>query len=203
MKTAVHAIAALLLCSCASNRYFAPRIATGGFSASGMPVAIYGFGEGPGRAELRIWSDGAELYEDGAGKRTRLHVGLELINLGEGTLALEPAQVHVQDLQGSQDGPVLVPEAEPVQVQGSGTAAKGRTARLALWFEPPGLRPRQIDGFDVRWKVQIDADHAVEQVTPFGTWTMPAYYPYYPYGWPDSYWGWGWGWGFAPHHICH
>jgi hypothetical protein len=203
MKPAVHAIAALLLCSCASNRHFAPRIATGGWSASGMPVAIYGFGEGSGRAELRIWSDGADLYEDGEGKRTRLHVGLELINLGEGTLALEPAFVHVQDLQGDQDGkPVLVPESEPVQVQGSGMAAKGRTARLALWFEPPGLRPRQIDGFDVRWKVQLDADRVVEQVTPFGPWTMPEYYPYYPYG---SYWGWGWGWGwgFAPHHICH
>lgn len=197
---ATAALLLLLLGGCMSNRRFAPRIDTHAWSPSGMPAATYALGEGAQRAELRVWSDGADLQEEEAGERTLLHLGLELVNLGEVPLTLEPGDVHVQDVQGTRGGhPVELALLEPVQVTGGTSAAPGKTARLTMWFEPSGLRPRQIEGFDVRWSVRIQG-RAFEQVTPFAPWIVPpVYLGDYWYG---GFWGYGWGHGHG-HHVCH
>src|ERR1041384_3539956 len=102
MKLTGAALACVLLPlgSCATGRWFAPRVQVAGWSVSGAPMAVYGLGERGALGELRIWSDGAELLHDAEGDHAFLHVGFEVVNLGEGTLTLEPGDVHLQDLQG-------------------------------------------------------------------------------------------------------
>jgi hypothetical protein len=187
---------ALLACvACTTNRRFAPRESVTGSSPRGFPAASYALAEGGSRGELRVWSDGAELRRDGGVETAVLQLGFELENLGPDPLVLETDAVRVQDLRG--EG-IAIGSLAPVRVEGSAEAPAGRTARIELWFEAPGLRPRQIDGFEARWRVRNAGGGTFEQATPFQPWTVPPRH----IGDDDWYGGWGWGLGFGWRRWC-
>jgi hypothetical protein len=189
----------LLLCSCATDRLFAPRENVNGTGPSGMPAAVYQLAP-PANGEVRVWSEGAECAELDGGDATRLHVGFELENNGSEPLVLESGSVHIEGMateQGNQ--PALQPRIA-VRTE----APPGKTARLDLEFAvDPEVMPRTIRGFEVHWRVVAGAE-GYSQVTPFQPF-IPYYYydccggwPYYGYGY-----GWGFGWGFGLGYAWH
>lgn len=191
---------ALLGGACSTSRLFAPREQQNGTAASGSPAALYPLGDQTGRrGELRLWSDGARRVEIDDREQTRLHVGFELENFTDQPLQLQPDAVHLSRL--NVDGEMRAGDLAPLQVLGQTDAAPGQTARGDFWFDPgQDTMPRQIDGFDVHWRVQRqDGAEAWDQATPFQ--------PFVRAPDPHMWWGWGWGYGFGywgyPGHGWH
>lgn len=172
------------LAACGTSRQFAPRENVNGTGPTGWPAAVYPLAA-PAAGEVRLWSDGAVRREIDGEQVSRLLLGFELENTGTVPLRLDVEQLHVRELRGA--GQVL-PELQPIQVQGSPAAEPGGVARVDLEFDPGDVTPRAIDSFQVRWEVSAgEARYA--QVTPFLPWFPEPVY------WDHPYWGWGWGWG--------
>lgn len=194
----------LLLCAaaCQSTRSFAPRENATALAPSGDVAAVYAVAGG----EVHVWSRGTRWCDPGgiAGndvpdEQVEVHVGFELENTGKELLTLDLATLQLDDLWA---GELHQSAIKPQATTGLATAEPGSIARLEAVFWPVGgPRPRDIDGFNLRFSVLSGKETVLSQVTPFGPtfrqrWRDPYWYddPFY-YGYrPYSSWSFGlWG----------
>lgn len=201
---------------CWQPRYFAPRENRNGTGPDGEAAASYDIkvdGHDGTKGELRVWSSGATAhFTDDDQEVVDLRVGFELENNGAAPLELDTASMRCEELMV--DGKLQEPLA-PHQVLGSGFVTPGTTTRVDVVFRPATTRPRDIDGFAVRFALRDDQGGEVTQSTPFapavrqwrnGGWGWYGSFGWYgvygPYGAWGPYGGWGpysgWGWGFGP-----
>ncbi len=192
-------VAALLCAACASSRNFAPRENQNGTGPTGAPAAVYPL-PAPMRGDLRLWSDGARRSApDGIPERTELLLGIEIENTGDAPIRVQPEDVVVRAVVGA-DAAFAARAAEAVAVDGAPQlaaieATHGATARLGLMFVIDAAMPRDIQAFEVHWRVS-SGDASGAQVTPFVvhvedlrslTWRDP--WPWWGPGF--GYWGYG------------
>lgn len=157
-----------MLPACSSRRWFAPRENLNGSSPTGFPAAVYPVASGDDvRGDVRIWSDGTAADTVQGAEITTLHVGFEIENTGATPLALDLDALRLERLQiGGETGSDL----RPNRVIGDSQAPPGGRATVQFWFEPGSASgPRDVDAFDVRWRVRADPV-AFDQVTPFAPW---------------------------------
>lgn len=155
--------------ACSSSRWFAPRENLNGSSLTGFPAAVYPLANGEDvRGDVRIWSDGAMVEEaPGDVDVTVLHVAFEIENTGSAPLGLDLDGLRLDRVQ--HDG-TAVAHLRPTRATGDSLAPPGGRATVQLWFEPgDDVRPRDIDAFEVRWRVRADPV-VFDQVTPFVPW---------------------------------
>lgn len=154
----------LFLPACASHRLFAPSENLDGFAPSGRHAAVYRL-QGDALAAVRIWSNGARReFVDGE-EGTFVHVGFELENQGSALLSVDPGSVQMERLYAAV---ATAAPLAPVRVTGDTEARPGAATRVDFLFAAGGdLGPRDIDGFDLRWRVRSDGATVFEQVTPF------------------------------------
>lgn len=185
--------------ACSSSRWFAPRENLNGSSPTGFPAAVYPLVSGEDvRGDLRIWSDGTMVEEapDDA-EVTVLHVGFEIENTGSAPLTLDLDGLRLSRLQS--DGGTAA-DLCPTRVMGDSQAPPGGRAAVQFWFEPAtDLGPRDIDAFEVWWRVRA-GPIVFDQVTPFLPWVRddPWDEP-----WPNrAGFGLGRGFGFSAFRWC-
>lgn len=202
--------------ACWQPRYFAPRENRNGSGPDGEAAASYDIkvdGRTDTKGELRVWSSGAKArFTDDDQEVVDLRIGFELENNGETAIELDTESVRCEEL--IVDGKLQEPLA-PLEVIGSGFATPGTTSRIDVVFRPPTVRPRDIDGFAVRFALRDDRGGEVNQSTPFapavrqyrngvGGWYGSfgwyglggPYGAWGPYGGFGPYGGWGWGYGY-------
>jgi len=175
------AVVLLFATGCASHRWFVPRENTNGTGPDGHPAAVYPVGVPP-VGELRVWSSGARMVEDGDAEVVELRVGFELENTGERVLAIDPESVQCERLRvNGQD----LANVRPTHVEGGAEASPGATARYQVAFRPVGAeRPRDVDDFALRFSVRAAGQPVLVQVTPFGPYVRED-------RWRDDRWFWG------------
>ncbi len=198
--------AVVSVAGCSTQRYFTPRENVNGTGPGGHPAAVYALGGQPPGGEVRVWSRGADVVESDAGDVVELHVALELENTGSESFGVDAGSVQCTDLW--LDGTRL-PELAPVRLEGQPEAAPGSSAVLQAWFRPATARPRDIDGFALRFSVRAGDRVLLTQAVPFvpyvardrwhddhffwygGSWGRPYYWgPGFGigFGWHDPYW---------------
>lgn len=190
---------------CSTQRYFTPRENVNGTGPGGHPAAVYALGGTPPSGEVRVWSGGAEVVAGDAGDAVELHVAFELENTGSEAITVDAGAVQCTDLW--LDGQRL-PALAPVRLEGQPEAAPGSSAVLQAWFRPAAGRPRDIDGFSLRFSVRAGDRVLLTQVVPFvpyfarDRWDDDRSFWYGGYWGRPYYWGPGFGYGFYGHYWC-
>lgn len=171
----------LLATGCANYRSFAPRENQNGSGPDGSPAAVYPVGV-PQVGELRVWSSGTRMVEDGDADVVELRVGFELENTGSDVLTIDPASVQCERLRVRDHE---LANVAPARVEGTTEARPGSSARYAVAFRPEGAEgARDVEDFALRFRVLANGNPVLVQVTPFG--------PYIPDDrWRDDRWYWG------------
>lgn len=187
-----------LFASCSTHRFFTPRENVNGSGPGGHPAAVYALGAAPANGEVRVWSRGAHLAEGAGGELVELHVGFEVENTGAEPVAIDVGTLQCTDLWVAGQRLAALP---PVRVEGQAEAAPGGSAVLDVWFQPAVQRPRDIDGFSLRFQVRAGDRALLVQATPFATYVASDrwrddHFFWYGGHWGRPYWGpaFGYGW---------
>lgn len=163
MRLPLLPLCALLAClGCASARYATEEVRPSraeerqGAKVDKLKV-VYDL---PAGGEATLWSEGASEH-DGA---TAIQVGMEFKNRGDETIVVYTADAVLARVNlGDRE----LARIAPVSPEGMIVIAPGGERTVSLRFDlPAGVRPQDVDGFDVRWGARVGAV-AYLQTTPF------------------------------------
>ncbi len=195
---------AFLFVGCSTQRYFVPRENVNGTGPGGHPAAVYPLDAAPAKGEVRVWSGGAHLVEAEAGDVVELQVGFELENTGGEPLVIDVGALQCADVWVDGQRLAVLP---PARVEGQAEAPVGGSASLQAWFRPVATRPRDLDGFSLRFSVRGGDRTVLTQVVPFvpfvrsDRWYDDHFFWYGGYR-DGPFWGPGFGYGWYGHYRC-
>jgi hypothetical protein len=187
---------ALLATACAAPAsQFRPTTGGRAESRTGEPAAAYDIRDDSSRiAEVKVWSQGARLAEDGTA--TLVHVALEVQNVGAAALTLETTTLQLEAFDPS-GAPLSSPRLVSSQPPGLGPLTVGAAAAAdldCLFALDPRVLPEQISSLRLRWILLRPDGRQYVQFTDFTrdeTRTAGTVYAYVPvFGFYDPYFGW-------------
>ena len=182
---------AAFLGGCASNTaYFSPESGlTTTTTGSGARAAYYVVRiNGSDVGTVSIWSRGAYRMGTEAGSPAVLDVRLSIHNDSKSSMMLDPERTDVVIYHGGRMGMTI---KDVYQKSGSETVAPGSVAHVKLLYTlPKGIKPGNVDAFDLNWAVSSEGGSFAES-TPFIQRYYSSHgYPYNPYYMYGPYWGW-------------
>lgn len=135
--------------------------------------------------DVKVWSRGAQVMRVQGIEATVVQVSFEVDNSSQ-----EPIELTELSLDSATFNEHVKSGIAPARIDGSTTIEPGRVSQISAYFPlPPGISPREVDAFRVRWRL-YGPGISYTQHTPFTESTdeqlvyyyTPYYDPFY-YDW--------------------
>ena len=156
----------LLAAGCgARQEQFTPAERMTAMSPEGFTAAEYDLGtKEKNLGEAKVWSNGAYRKKVRGEKRTVVHVGFYIENHTDQPMTLPMDQLFLDSATLDRN---VIENVPPASMEGMTTIEPHGRQRIDAYFAlPRGVAPKEVDAFQVQWKLVTD-DLVYSQETPF------------------------------------